>query len=548
MTTTQKEQANTTTIVNRLFSLFLLATISCGPTAAAWEKTAEVSVFPIQTSTFLAVADDSTPNDSTEESIAARCALLAARGDVEELRPLYSDHVETLPEETALYCRLAFARAENDNLTTSVIIDSLENQYADRLGLRGLLALADVRSEALCLCGDYAKLKNYCRNRLDWCYRRGIKQSRQKSLRFYQQLATQLIAQPAPHVEWTTDETTLPISRDWPIMIPAALNDNDAMPFLLEEEQQFTLISEKDAEDCNITPLGDPISLNLERGTVSARPAIADFLHIGNMTISHALVFIAGPDVPPPYNRSLGYDVLHRVPQMEITDQTATFRRQGTFLRKDTSSRQSPDYVPLTLDDYLHADDMFSLLRNEPSLFFTLTEEDRTKLDEVLEKSLTPPSKDALPRWLQKICIEQNANQCTPLSDYPKDNSNFSKDAANSSNDSLKQVKGNTNQSESSIKQAANPIVADASKSVADASKSDFEKNLKNAAPTQKASVTKQKETQRSVARTPYILLNTKRGLAYERLAGQRYKTVILNSENTKGCIIDLQNMIIYVP
>ena len=48
--------------------------------------------------------------------------------------------------------------------------------------------------------------------------------------------------------------------------------------------------------------------------------------------------------------------------------------------------------------------------------------------------------------------------------------------------------------------------------------------------------------------RQAYRLYNTVDGYVYEFPEDGRFRTVILNSDNTKGCLVNLQNMMIYVP
>ena len=74
------------------------------------------------------------------DDIAERCGLLAARGDVAMLREVYDAWHDSLPKNTELYCRFAFARGRGDNRAISNYVDTLEAEYVDDLDLRGLLA------------------------------------------------------------------------------------------------------------------------------------------------------------------------------------------------------------------------------------------------------------------------------------------------------------------------------------------------------------------------------------------------------------------------
>lgn len=413
--------------------------------AAAQEEYAEDSAF---------VEARTCPTDVLEQ-----CGLLAARGEVEELRPLYDRFVESMPEHTALYCRFAFARAEHDYKRVVEIVDTLETRYADNLDLRGLLALCDVRLEAHRALGEYAALRRYCRERLDWCYRRGIKQSRQKNMKFYQQLAQRFAESPAPTEIWGERKFTLPVSRDWPVMMPASINGRADIPFYFDPTQPYTIISEADAKESGVTSVGEVMQLATARGVVNVRPAITGSMVIGQLRMENLMVFVADNDLPAPYNRTLGRDVIERMHNVRITDECITISVEGAAILADRSSRAKADYRPMRVDDYVESGDVFGLLRNETSLVFTATAEEQERMDGVLDRCCSPIAAEDVPSWLT-------------------------------------------------------PYIRPAS----------------------------------SATMVPHTLMNTPKGLAYERLEDDCYKTIIINDKNIKGCAVDLQNMIIYVP
>lgn len=86
-------------------------------------------------------------------------ALLAARGDLERLRPLYDSVRQSLSPHTALYCRFAMTRGAGHHREVIALIDSLERFHERKLDVRGLLALATERCEAHVALGEYAELE-----------------------------------------------------------------------------------------------------------------------------------------------------------------------------------------------------------------------------------------------------------------------------------------------------------------------------------------------------------------------------------------------------
>ena len=273
-----------------------------------------------------------------EDDIAQRCALMAARGDVLPLRQLY-DSISCLPASgrdsllsphLALFCRLAFARGAGDDKAVVSAIDTLERKYESHLDVRGLLALCDVRCEALRRQGLWRDLQAYCKERLHWCVKRSIKTSRRKNLQFYAALASRFADLPPTSVQWTTDSCAVPISRDWPLLIPASINGSESMPFLFNTGLSLTMVSESDLKEWGIAlPQTEPLTLSLPTGNVKVQPVVLERLEIGGVTMSNFMVYAVGKDVGTPFNRSLGTDVLRHLQAVVLTDQQLLAYRCG---------------------------------------------------------------------------------------------------------------------------------------------------------------------------------------------------------------------------
>lgn len=415
------------------------------------------------------------------DDIAERCATLAARGDVAMLREIYDANRDSLPKNTELYCRFAFARGQGDNRAISAYVDTLEAQYVDDLDLRGLLALCDVKCEALRQLGDYGALGEYCEKRLEWCRKRTIKQSRQVNLKFYQELARRFASRASLTEEWGAAHFFVPVSRDWPLLVPASIDDGEAMPFLISTAQQTSFISCDDAEECGIIDRGAPLNLNTPRGIVEATPVVVDKFTIGELTLRNVMLFVVDGSVEAPFNRCIGNDILRHLQQIEINDQQMLVRRKDSnrvqnpgvpmcFTVRGGLDLQQPvdsgyvryaldiaqphdfddegnrvlsaeylkqahalvfdfhnmtyvasltrDYTPRSVSDYLATEDYFNLLRNEASLYFTANEDEMAQVDAALTAALTAPEASTLPRGLQAACV--SPEQAAALTDAPR--------------------------------------------------------------------------------------------------------------------------------
>lgn len=415
------------------------------------------------------------------DNIAERCGHLAARGDVAMLREIYDAQRDSLPKNTELYCRFAFARGRGDNRAISAYVDTLEAEYVGDLDLRGLLALCDVKCEALRQLGEYAALGKYCRSRLDWCAKRSIKSSRQVNLKYYQQLAERFAAVDPVTEEWGSERFFVPISRDWPLLIPASIDSSQELPFLVSTAQQMSFISAADAQECGIVLTGEPLTINYRKTSVKATPVVVRDFRVGQLTLHNVMLYVVDDNVSAPYNRCIGNDLLRHFRQIEINDQQMMVRRvEGgsgqlpgvpmCFTVRGGLDLQQPvdsGYVRYSLDiserydmedegnrvmsteylkrahslvfdftsmtyvaslprdyalrpvaDYLAKEDYFDLLRNEASLYFVATDAELADIDMALVRALTPPDASTLPAALRAACI--TPEQASALTSQPR--------------------------------------------------------------------------------------------------------------------------------
>lgn len=402
------------------------------------------------------------------DDIAERCGHLAARGDVAMLREIYDAQRDSLPKNTELYCRFAFARGRGDNRAISAYVDTLEAQYVDDLDLRGLLALCDVKCEALRQLGEYGELGKYCRSRLDWCAKRSIKASRQVNLKYYLQLAERFASVDPVSEEWGSERFFVPISRDWPLLVPVSIDGTPELPFLVSTAQQMSFVSAADAQECGIVVEGAPVTINFRKTAVTATPVVVNDFRVGQLTLHNVMLYVVDDNIPAPYNRSIGNDLLRHFRQIEINDQQMMVRRVESAVAQlpgvpmcftvrggldlqqpvdsgyvryslDVSERFDAedegnrvmstdylkrahslvfdfasmtyvaslprDYAPRPVSDYLDKEDYFDLLRNEASLYFVATDAELADIDMTLIRALTPPDPSTLPAQLRAACI-----------------------------------------------------------------------------------------------------------------------------------------------
>lgn len=113
--------------------------------------------------------------DAAGDSLSRRAALLAARGNTAELRPLFAASGQDFAPYVRLYCEMALARADHDWGRVVSCIDSLKTGYSYQFDIKGLLSLSLLKGETLHRTGQYAELADYCRNEIAYYRRRHVK-------------------------------------------------------------------------------------------------------------------------------------------------------------------------------------------------------------------------------------------------------------------------------------------------------------------------------------------------------------------------------------
>lgn len=501
-------------MIRRVLCILLLTVIGNSLPAVAQEEFAEDSLF---------VAEKAPSNEVSE-----LCARLAARGDVAELQPLYDEYRAELPDYITLYCRLAFARAAGRHNEVSALIDTLESKHAESFDLRGLLALCEVKCEALRLLGDYRGLRSYTKERLDWCFRRGIKASRQRSLKDCQSIATTFAESEAATDEWGSDDFMIPVSRDFPLLFPVSINDGERMPFLLHLSSRYSFISKQDAADLGIEMICPPVSVATAWGMVKATPVIVSILTIGHLTIHSPMLYVVDEGIPAPFNRSLGNDLLRRLQYFEVNDQQICVKRLDNLSGKNTLRLNT--HAPLCFTTRggidLQAQTDSCWMRFPVGTI-------ETDMDDLEEKQLYDIER--LKRF-HSFAVNFRAMELCFSGD--RDYAPRSIDEYLREEDYFELLRNEASLYYRATDDDVQAIDAAIEKALTPPDKSQVSAAVRQAivSPEQAAKMTVPSRQ----------LLMTSRGLIYERIEGQRIRTVLLTDKVAAKHKIDLQNMKIY--
>lgn len=251
-----------------------------------------------------------------------QAALLAARGDIPQLRPIYKQVRNRLPLHTELYCRLAFARAVGNSQEVIALIDTLERKYERKFDVRGLLALAQERCEALRYQGDWAALSDYAQNRLDWAKRRGIRVSRKKELEAFKKLGTALLHAPSPSVDWQESQFSITrLPNDSLPTISVFLNGQEVAPALLTPFGRHTIVAasvlSQLGQDLHEVPT---LAITTAEGNEEMKAVKIDSLRIGSCTFRNLVVYAFDDNnMKLEFPILLGLDLLRRLSCLTVS-------------------------------------------------------------------------------------------------------------------------------------------------------------------------------------------------------------------------------------
>lgn len=112
-------------------------------------------------------------------------AALAARGDVQTLRPLFRARRATLPPQVRLYCEVALAHADGRDERMTECVDSLVGQYGRSLSPASRVALVGLKADALLRGRRYTEARSYLQEQLRIMTRRKFSTARTAPLRRY---------------------------------------------------------------------------------------------------------------------------------------------------------------------------------------------------------------------------------------------------------------------------------------------------------------------------------------------------------------------------
>lgn len=460
-----------------------------------------------------------------DDSPSGHCVSLAARGDVAELKEVYDSLQTGLAPHEELYCQFAFARARGDNQQIVDIADTLTNRYAQYFEDYGLLSIIEQKCEALRQMGDYPSLFSYSTDCTDMLIERGVTTEFLAPLKTYRKMASLFANRQPITTQWEATSFAVPISRDWPLLIPAHVGTNADFPFFLDTSSRYSFISRADAHEWGVTVLGERVTLDTPIGSISAHPVILDAFTIGQLTLRHVMFFVVGDDVDAPYNRCLGNDILRHLQRFEINDQQLVVVRSSHSTPTTNATSHPLCFNPLGgLDLQLRQTDCYRRFSLDTSVLSDADEGDyRIKGVEYLKSSTS-------------VVIDFPAMTLTPIG--PRDYSPRAVEDYIQNEDYFELLRN-----EASLYFTASEEELQA---VDDAlTRALTPPDVHSLTPTVRSAIVTP-ERAAAFERPPHQLLVTSHGLIYERVEGKRLKTMPVTDKMAASHKIDIQNLKIY--
>lgn len=463
-------------------------------------------------------------------SAADQCVGLAARGEVAQLQQVYDSLQNQLPDYVQYYCRLAFARAKGDNREIVDAIDTLENQYAQHFDDNGLFALCEEKCEALRQLGEYPTLQTYCQNRITKFAESESESSRFDNLKTYQRISNIFTTRQPIKTEWQSNSFAVSISRDWPLLVPVKVGKHEEAPFFFDTSSQYTFISKDDAREWGITVLGDPVMLDTPTGFIKARPVIIGQFTIGELTLRDVMVFVVSDEVAPPYNRTLGNDVMRHMQKIEINDQQLIVIRQSHALASSSKPIKKNGSMPICFNSFGGID--VQMPEGDGYQRFIL---DSSMPEDADENDLRFKGVEFL-KGSASVIIDFTRMTLTPLEprEYkPRKVADYLE-----TEDYFELLRNETALEFSATDEEMELVDEALDRALTPPDPAKLSPAIQAAIVSPERAATFSKE--------PHQLLVTSKGLIYERIEGKRRKTMLLTDKVAASHKIDIQNLKIY--
>lgn len=223
----------------------------------------------------------------TDGTVAGRIQGLIQQRNIAELT-IYEEELDKLPQMQKLLGKMLLADAFNNNKAALSYAETLLKQHADSLSSDDLKTIFDISANELMRKGDWQVLSQLCQSEPFQSKFPNLIKSPQIISEAYLNVGKTSLA-------FTRADASLQVSRYWPLMTSAQINNQQRISLTISTAQQYTLLSTQDVRNCGLIPLNDTIVVYDWEGPIVVSPVLVPELACGDIVFRNLLCYAVLP-------------------------------------------------------------------------------------------------------------------------------------------------------------------------------------------------------------------------------------------------------------
>lgn len=266
----------------------------------------------------------------TTTSLRSKILALDYYQDAPQLWKLYNDSSSVMDEATRLHAKVSLNYYFNRPDEMLQCVDSLLTLYPEECTPEQKLAYCYAKTEKLLEKGNYRQLNSW------W-------QTLRKDKKLYQAIEGKgnflcsektiqgLSKKNNFRIDFPGTSCTLPTSYTYPLILSMTINETELPNTIFDTGAPYTFLTQEMARKCNVTCMGDTISVNSMFGTSQATTGFVETLQLGNITFHNTVVHVSLVEKDPIFSGHdaiLGIKELRRISKIEFEFGKLTFKKE----------------------------------------------------------------------------------------------------------------------------------------------------------------------------------------------------------------------------
>ena len=223
----------------------------------------------------------------TDGTVAGRIQGLIQQRNIAELT-IYEEELDKLPQMQKLLGKMLLADAFNNNKAALSYAETLLKQHADSLSSDDLKTIFDISANELIRKGDWQALSQLCQSE-------PFQSKFPNLIKSPQIISEAYLNVGKTSLTFTRADASLQVSRYWPLMTSAQINNQQRISLTISTAQQYTLLSTQDVRNCGLIPLNDTIVVYDWEGPIVVSPVLVPELACGDIVFRNLLCYAVLP-------------------------------------------------------------------------------------------------------------------------------------------------------------------------------------------------------------------------------------------------------------